>query len=42
VSTGTELNADFVHVWRFGPDGMITGFRTYTDTHNWRQVLGVD
>ncbi len=33
VSTGIELNADFVHVWRFGADGKITGFRTYTDTH---------
>lgn len=42
AQTGTDLNADFVHVWRFGPDGKITGFRTYTDTHLWRQALGVD
>lgn len=41
ANTGTELNAEFVHVWRFGPDGKITGFRTYTDTHLWRQALGV-
>jgi ketosteroid isomerase-like protein len=41
AKTGTELNAEFVHVWRFGPDGKITGFRTYTDTHLWRQALGV-
>ena len=42
VKTGIELNADFAHIWRFGPDGKITGFRTYTDTHLWRQALGVD
>jgi ketosteroid isomerase-like protein len=41
TNSGVELNADFVHVWRFGPDGKITGFRTYTDTHLWRQALGV-
>jgi len=41
AKTGTELNAEFVHVWRFGSDGKITGFRTYTDTHLWRQALGV-
>jgi len=39
--TGVELDADFVHVWHFGSDGKITGFRTYTDTHLWRQALGV-
>ena len=32
-TTGVELDADFVHVLRFGSDGKITGFRTYTDTH---------
>jgi ketosteroid isomerase-like protein len=42
VKTGIELNTEFAHVWRFGPDGNITGFRTYTDTHHWRQVLGVE
>jgi ketosteroid isomerase-like protein len=40
--TGIELNAEFVHVWRFGPDGKIAGLRIYTDTHLWRQALGVD
>lgn len=40
TQTGIELDADFVHVWRFGDDGKITGFRTYTDTHLWRQALG--
>jgi ketosteroid isomerase-like protein len=42
VKTSVELDAEFVHVWRFGPNGKITGFRSYTDTHLWRQTLGVD
>ena len=42
ADTGVELDAEFVHIWRFGPDGKITGFRTYTDTHLWRQALGSD
>lgn len=42
AGNGVALDADFVHVWRFGPDGKITGFRTYTDTHLWRQTLGVN
>lgn len=41
ASTGVELDADFVHVLRFGSDGKIKGFRTYTDTHLWRQSLGL-
>ena len=41
VENGNALDADFVHVWRFGPDGKATGFRTYTDTHLWREALGV-
>ena len=41
AENGVALDADFVHVWRFGPDGKVTGFRTYTDTHLWRQALGV-
>lgn len=42
AKTGLDLDADFVHVWRFGQDGKITGFRTYTDTYLWRKALGVD
>lgn len=41
-AAGGSLEADFAHVWRFGPDGRITGFRTYTDTHLWRQALALD
>lgn len=42
AANGVPLDAEFVHVWRFGADGKITGFRTYTDTYLWRQALGVD
>ena len=42
METGIELKTAFVHVWRFGPNGKITGLRIYTDTHLWRQALGVD
>lgn len=40
--TGQQLSADFVHVWRFDDDGRIVFFQTYTDTHAWRTVLGMD
>ena len=40
AENGKPLDADFVHVWRFGTDGKATGFRTYTDTHLWREALG--
>jgi ketosteroid isomerase-like protein len=39
--TGSELLADFAHVWRFNGDGKIAGFRTCTDTHLWREALGL-
>ena len=39
ASTGKDLEAAFVHVWRF-KDGKIAGFRTYTDTHRWLEALG--
>lgn len=42
AANGVELDAEFAHVWRFGADGKITGFRTYTDTYLWRQALGTD
>lgn len=42
AANGVPLDAEFVHVWRFGTDGKITGFRTYTDTHLWRRALGTD
>jgi len=42
AANGVDLEADFVHIWRFGSDGKITGFRTYTDTYLWRRALGAD
>lgn len=42
LDTGRKLLADFTHVWRFGSDGKITGFRTCTDTHLWREALGLN
>ena len=41
ATTGVELDADFVHVLRFGADGKITRFSIHTDTHLWRQSLGL-
>src|SRR5688500_18463572 len=41
AENGNALDADFVHVWRFGTDGKATYFRTYTDTHLWLEALGV-
>ena len=37
--SGKQLEADFAHVWRFGDDGKITYFRTYTDTKLWLDAL---
>ena len=42
TKSGRTLEADFAHIWRFGADGKITGFRTYTDTHLWLEALGAD
>lgn len=42
AANGVDLDAEFVHVWRFGPDGKIKAFRTYTDTYLWRRALGTD
>ncbi len=39
TNTGKELDAKFVHVWRVR-DGKLAGFRTYTDTHSYLEVLG--
>jgi uncharacterized protein len=39
AATGKSLQAPFVHVWRLR-GGKVVGFRTYTDTHAWLDVLG--
>ena len=40
--TGSDLLADFTHLWRFNADGKIDNFRTFTDTHLWREALGLN
>ena len=27
-----------MHLWTFGPDGLVTGFRHLVDTHRWAQA----
>lgn len=39
AATSKALETPFVHVWRV-KDGKVSGFRNYTDTHGWLQVLG--
>ena len=39
AETGKALEAKFAHVWRI-KDGKLSGFRTFTDTHEWLQALG--
>lgn len=39
AATGKDFDTAFVHVWRL-KNGKISGFRTFTDTHVWLQVLG--
>lgn len=38
-STGTELDAQFAHVWTVH-DGKVTNFQQYTDTYQWRAAYG--
>jgi len=38
--SGRRLEADFLHHWRFGDDGKVVYFRTYTDTKLWLDALG--
>lgn len=40
--TGKQLDPEFVHLWRFDPEGKVRFFRSYTDTHQWLEVLGTD
>jgi len=38
---GTPLNAQVAHVWDFEGDSIVR-FQQYSDTWQWRQVLGTD
>jgi ketosteroid isomerase-like protein len=41
TNTGNSLDAIFAHVWDFDGD-QIVRFQQYSDTWQWRQVLGAD
>lgn len=41
AKTDAALDARMAHVWHFR-GGKAVRFETITDTHNWRQVLGID
>lgn len=41
LATGDKLNAEFVHVFKF-QDGKIMLHHTYTDTAQFRDVVGAD
>ncbi len=38
-ATGTSINAEFVHVFRF-KDGKISDWQSYTDTAQFKEALG--
>ncbi len=40
ANTDKKFESKFAHVWRFGSDGKVTGFRTYNDTHAWLESIG--
>lgn len=42
TNTGNDLDAIFAHVWEFGDQGKVVRFQQYSDTFQWRRVLGVD
>jgi uncharacterized protein len=41
TNTGNNLDAIFAHVWDFDGDTIVR-FQQYSDTWQWRRVLGVD
>lgn len=41
TKAGKDIDAVFAHVWDFDGD-MIVRFQQYSDTWQWRRVLGVD
>lgn len=41
TKTGNALDAIFAHVWDFDGDSIVK-FQQYSDTHQWRRVLGAD
>jgi hypothetical protein len=41
TNAGKDIDAIFAHIWDFD-GGKITAFQQYSDTWQWRGVLGVD
>jgi len=42
TGSGTKLDAMMAHVWEFGSEDKVIDFQQYSDTWQWRRVLGVD
>jgi ketosteroid isomerase-like protein len=42
TNTGKDLDAIYAHVWTFDDDGKLVHFQQYSDTWQWRRVLGAD
>jgi len=37
-SNGKRIRDLEMHLWTFGPDGLVTGFRHFVDTQQWAQA----
>lgn len=40
-ANGKRIRDLETHLWTFGPDGQVTGFRHFIDTQQWAQATGV-
>ena len=37
-ASGKRIRDLKMRLWTFGPDGQVTGFRNFVDTHHWAQA----
>ena len=37
-ANGSRIRDVEIHLWTFGVDGLVTGFRHFVDTHQWAQA----
>jgi hypothetical protein len=37
-ASGKRIRDLEMRLWTFGPDGQVTGFRNFVDTHHWAQA----